>query len=275
MDEARAVCAKCKVLLSGDLVATACGHVFHASCLGEECSICGETVDRRQALDLYGICYSEQDHAALSSEDPVVAEICQLMRDCDEGELKLAELEEDLQNEKGKEEAEQRELASREKAHAEREKAKSEMSKEVARLDERYESLCLQAQSNRSRDTIHEYLDILKKSPEDAAQFLQRTVDFLEDPAPLLCQLGRLREETRATAKRLQKERAAVVRKERLLRQELGERRLGVEELQRKLKRMKSHGCSTQGSETSGYSQGLKRGRSSLIQAEAAEAAGA
>merc|ERR1719284_1598538 len=143
MDEARAVCAKCKVLLSGDLVATACGHVFHASCLGEECSICGETVDRRQALDLYGISYSEQDHAALSSEDPVVAEICQLMRDCDEGELKLAELEEDLQNEKGKEEAEQRELASREKA-------KSEMSKEVARLDERYESLCLQAQSNRS-----------------------------------------------------------------------------------------------------------------------------
>ena len=38
-----------------------------------------------------------------------------------------------------------------------------------------------EAQSNRSRDTIHEYLDILKKSPEDAAQFLQRTVDFLED----------------------------------------------------------------------------------------------
>lgn len=260
MGELCALCPACRRLLDGDLVASKCNHVFHRKCLSEAleaCPKCNQQEVWKAPLDLYGVCFDESGDpgaaavaAALfaggtcggNAEEgeaaKVIAEVCALRDDIRKRQRELEDLNERVAEARAQAEKQLGKLRTAERAASKRHSDLSQLESDIAKFNQEHASLTAQMDQIRQRDTVLEYLEVLRgRSEADALMFLTKMVSMVSEPWKVLVEVARLRDDSRAKLDKWKKDSVVAVRREREARAVIADRERKVAQLQKELEK--------------------------------------
>jgi len=281
-----ALCTACCKPLNGDLVASACNHVFHRRCLSEdlkECPKCRREDVSKSPLLLFGVNFDEgrdSDSAAVvaalyvgtagcvdveeSEVVKFVAEICTGRAARQRHQQELADLHEQVsvQCAEAKKQHDKHQQAKR--VSTKRSTERAQLEAQIKSSTQEHESLTAKMHQLRQRDTVLEYVDWLRnRSNAEALTFLTRMVDLVGEPWKILVEIARLRDDMRTKLDKFQRDSMAQIRRERELSSLLAERERRVSHLQKELAKQRSNLQGVVSQTAVELAPGLKRRRTS------------
>mmetsp|Transcript_125211 Transcript_125211/g.196203 ORF Transcript_125211/g.196203 Transcript_125211/m.196203 type:complete len:253 (+) Transcript_125211:98-856(+) len=245
MCEKKPHCPTCCRVLSGQLVASRCNHVFHRDCLppvDAPCPKCHAPDAGQNALDLFGLNFGPKFKSckdAFSVDLPTAAKVISLRQEVEEQKNRVMGLKNNILQAKQYEETQKQKLKIAEKNHSAKEEQLRRAKANFECLQAKHENLMEQMQRKREESVISEYRDIFASggSEDEALEFITRIVEMALDPAPLLTEMARLRDYYRASAAKAQSQCVKISKNESRDRREIAEKQRVVTSCKRKLEK--------------------------------------
>jgi len=237
----------------------------------------------KSALPLFGVNFDEgrgSDSAALvaalymgtvrcvdAEESEVaksVADICTGRTAIQRHQQELAELREQVSVQYAETKKQEEKYRQAERASTKRSTERAQLEAQIKSSTQEHALLTAQMDQIRQRDTVLEYVDVLRtRSEADALGFVSKMVDMVSEPWKILVEIARMRDDVRARLDKSQKDGIAPVRREREVRTLLAEKERRVSHLQKELAKQRGNLQSVVSQSAVEIAPGLKRRRTS------------